>query len=66
MPLLLTHGDQDATGSIRRQAPWWAAYEPDVRYVVIPDASHNANQDNRAFFNETLRAFLQQRVASFA
>ena len=64
VPLLLIHGDQDHTGSIRRQAPSWAAYEPDVRYVVIPDASHNANQDNPTFFNETLGAFLRERVAT--
>ncbi|GAB4549698.1 MAG: alpha/beta hydrolase [Anaerolineae bacterium] len=62
VPLLLTHGDQDNTGTIRRDAPRWAAYDPDVRYVVIPNASHNANQDNPAFFNQKLRDFLTERV----
>lgn len=62
VPLLLTHGDQDNAGTIRRDAPGWASHEPDVRYVVIPEAGHNANQDNPAFFNETLMAFLRERV----
>jgi 3-oxoadipate enol-lactonase len=62
VPLLLTHGDQDGTGSIRKQAPTWAAYEPDVEYVVIPDAGHNANQDNAPFFNAALHKFLSTRV----
>lgn len=59
-PFLLTHGDQDTTGSIRKQAPKWAAYEPNAEYVVIPDAGHNANQDNPTFFNRILLDFLQK------
>jgi 3-oxoadipate enol-lactonase len=62
VPFLLTHGDQDATGSIRKQAPKWAAYEPNAQYVVIPDAGHNANQDNPAFFNRILLDFLHQNL----
>ena len=62
VPALLTHGDQDRTGSIRRDAPAWAAYEPDARHVVIPDAGHSANQDNAAYFNDVLLDFLRQRV----
>lgn len=57
-PLLLTHGDQDTTGNIARTAPRWAAREPRCRYEVIPDASHNANQDNPAAFNHLLLEFL--------
>jgi 3-oxoadipate enol-lactonase len=64
VPFLLTHGDYDGTGSIRKQAPTWAAYEPDVQYVVIPDAGHNANQDNPTFFNRALEEFLTARVRS--
>ncbi len=56
-PLLLTHGDQDGA-AICKQAPTWAAREPNCQYVVIPQAGHNANQDNPAFFNETLSGFL--------
>lgn len=62
VPLLLTHGDEDRTGTIRRDAPGWAASEPDAEYVIIPDASHNANQDNPHFFNQVLLDFLQRRV----
>lgn len=63
VPLLLTHGDQDNAGTIRKRAPGWAAYEPDVRYGVIPNAGHNANQDNAAFFNGLLQEFLASAVA---
>ena len=49
--------------TIRRDAPGWASREPDVEYVVIPEAAHNANQDNPAFFNRTLLDFLARRVA---
>lgn len=60
VPFLLTHGDRDNAGVIRKQAPSWAASEKDVRYLVIPDASHNANQDNPEFFNEVLVNFLAE------
>lgn len=57
-PLLLTHGDSDRTGAIAAQAPIWADQEPRCRYAVIPDAGHNANQDNPEFFNAVLLEFL--------
>ena len=60
IPFLLTHGDQDNAGVIRKQAPSWAASERDVRYVVIPNASHNANQDNPDFFDDLLIDFLKK------
>ncbi len=60
LPLLLTHGDSDNAGVVRKQAPTWAAYEPYVSYIVIPEASHNANQDNPEFFNQILLEFLEQ------
>ena len=53
VPLLLTHGDHDQAGSVQKYAAGWAAKEPDSKYVVIPDAGHNANQDNPAFFKCT-------------
>jgi pimeloyl-ACP methyl ester carboxylesterase len=58
VPLLITHGANDTSGLIRAKAPAWVAAEPQVTYVVIPAAAHNANQDNAAFFNETLLAWL--------
>lgn len=59
-PLLLTHGDQDRTGNIRAVAPAWAARDPKSSYVVIPNARHNANQDNPEFFNQILLKFLAE------
>ena len=58
VPLLLTHGDQDRTGNIARTTPAWAARDPQCRYEVVPDASHNANQDNPEHFNRILLDFL--------
>jgi pimeloyl-ACP methyl ester carboxylesterase len=60
VPLLLTHGDGDRTGNIARIAPAWAARDPHCRYEVIPDASHNANQDNAEVFNRILLEFLAE------
>lgn len=60
LPLLLTHGDQDRTGNIARTAPAWAARDTFCRYEVIPDASHNANQDNPEHFNRVLLEFLAE------
>jgi pimeloyl-ACP methyl ester carboxylesterase len=59
-PLLLTHGDSDGTGNIKKVAPVWARRDPRCRYVVIPHAGHCANMDNPAFFNPLLREFLDR------
>jgi 3-oxoadipate enol-lactonase len=60
VPFLLTHGDNDRTGTIKRDGPRWAASDRRIRYEVIPQAGHNANQDNPAFFNLRLAEFLSQ------
>ncbi len=60
VPLLLVHGDQDKTGTIRRDMPLWAEWESDVTYHVIPDAGHNANQDNAEATNEMILGFLNK------
>jgi pimeloyl-ACP methyl ester carboxylesterase len=62
-PVLLTHGEFDGTGNIKKDAPRWAARDPQVRYVVIPEAGHVANMDNPAFFNPLLMGFLQKNPA---
>jgi pimeloyl-ACP methyl ester carboxylesterase len=62
MPFLLTHGAQDALKEVKEQASIWAQREPNCRYVVIPDAGHNANQDNPEFFNQVLLTFLHQHL----
>jgi 3-oxoadipate enol-lactonase len=63
IPLLLLHGDKDRTGTIRRDMPLWAEGESQVSYQVIPNAGHNANQDNPAFTNQVMAAFLRDKFA---
>lgn len=63
VPLLMAHGERDLTGTIRRDALAWARREPDAVQAVIPNARHNANQDNPRFFNAVVRRFVQQRLA---
>lgn len=58
VPLLLTHGIDDGTGTIRFNMPKWAA-RASTKLHIIPDAGHNANQDNPEAFNEILREFLK-------
>ncbi len=60
VPLLLMHGQFDRTGSIRRDMPHWSKAEPCAHYHLIPEAGHNANQDNPTFTNERLLDFLHQ------
>lgn len=62
-PFLLTHGDTDRTGTIRRDGPRWAASDPHIEYVVIPHAGHNANQDNPDYFSRVLLDFLARLPA---
>lgn len=57
-PFLLTHGEKDGTGNIKKMAPVWAKQEPFCHYEVIPQAGHCANQDNPDFFNRLLLTFL--------
>lgn len=66
VPLLLIHGDRDRAGTIRRDMPWWAKQESAATYQVIPDAAHNANQDNPEFTNQTILTFLQKHVGTGA
>ena len=62
-PLLITHGDSDGVGNIKKISPKWAERDPNSRYVVIPTAGHNANQDNPEFFNEVLLDFLDVNIS---
>lgn len=59
-PLLLTHGDQDRTGTVAKSVADWASHDPSARYDVIPHAGHNANQDNPDYFNDLLMSFLEE------
>lgn len=58
-PLLLTHGQHDRTGNIRKIAPVWANRDPHCQYQVVPAAGHLAQLDNAAAFNQVLLAFLE-------
>jgi pimeloyl-ACP methyl ester carboxylesterase len=46
-------------GTIRRDMPLWAQLDKHAVYQVIPDAVHNANQDNSVFTNQAILAFLR-------
>jgi 3-oxoadipate enol-lactonase len=59
-PLLITHGEQDRLGNIAKIAPDWPARDPKSRYVIVPGAGHNANQDNPTFFDRLLLEFLYE------
>lgn len=58
-PMLLVHGEHDRLGNIAKDAPKWAARDPNCKYVVIPNAGHCSNQDNPEFFNRTLLEWLR-------
>ncbi len=60
VPLLICHGDQDATGNIARTSQKWVAHEPEARFALIPHAGHNANMDNPAAFNDLALTFFAE------
>ena len=64
VPLLLLHGDHDRAGTVRRDMPLWAQQDMHAVYQVIPNAAHNANQDNPEFTNRAILAFLQQHAGA--
>ncbi len=63
VPLLLIHGDREQVGTIKRDMPEWATSEPQALYRSIPDAGHNANQDNPDFTNQVIAGFLRDFAA---
>lgn len=56
-PMLIVRGEQDKLGNIAKDAPKWAARD-NAQLEIIPDAGHVSNQDNPAFFNQVMLAFL--------
>lgn len=58
-PMLLAYGEHDIP-QIASLGPQWAAAEPNCRHVIIPEAGHNANQDNPDAFNSLLADFLAE------
>lgn len=62
--VLIVRGEHDQSGAGRMTAltaPHWLRRDPDIRYEVIPDAGHQAHQDQPEVFNQLLVAFLQGR-----
>ncbi|NJM07386.1 alpha/beta fold hydrolase [Candidatus Gracilibacteria bacterium] len=62
-PLLICYGEHDNLGRIKQLTPPWAARDSAGRYTIIPDAGHNANQDNPVYFNRLLSDFLAETLA---
>lgn len=59
-PFLLTHGDNDISGDIRKIGPKWAAREPLCTYEVIADAGHFAILDQPESFTRLVFDFLDR------
>lgn len=57
-PVLITYGQYDKTGYVRRYCNNWAK-ETGYSLRVINNASHNANYDNYEEFNDLLDTFVQ-------
>jgi pimeloyl-ACP methyl ester carboxylesterase len=58
VPLLLLRGDKDGYGFLLTSAPKWAKRDGG-EFVLVPNAAHNAGQDDPAFVNERLIRFLE-------
>jgi pimeloyl-ACP methyl ester carboxylesterase len=58
VPTLLLHGTHDRVGDIVAGSRAWAARDPGIEHVEIPDAGHASNQDNPEAFTAALTAFL--------
>lgn len=56
-PVLITYGEHDNTGYVKKYCNNWAE-KKGYPLVVIPNASHNANYDNYDEFNELLISFV--------
>jgi pimeloyl-ACP methyl ester carboxylesterase len=57
VPLLLMQGARDGYRPLLSSAVRWARRDGGT-YLLVPDAAHNAGQDNPSFVNEHLLAFL--------
>jgi pimeloyl-ACP methyl ester carboxylesterase len=59
-PFLLTHGDDDVSGDVRKIAPKWAAREPNCTYKVIANAGHFAILDQPEAFARLVLDYLDR------
>jgi 3-oxoadipate enol-lactonase len=64
VPLLLLQGDKDGYKPLLSSAKRWAKRDGG-EYVTVPDAAHNAGQDNAPFVNERISAFLDGALAEW-
>ena len=62
VPLLLMQGDKDGYRPLLSSAIAWAKRDAG-EYVLVPGAAHNSGQDEPAFVNERLLAFLESVTA---
>lgn len=58
-PILIIYGDKDKSGKVIEYCERWAKLE-NRELKIIPNAAHNANQDNPAEFNRALEEFLSK------
>jgi len=59
VPLLLLRGAKDGYGFLLSSAPKWARRDGG-EFVLVPNAAHNAGQDNPEFVNDRLIRFLER------
>ena len=58
VPLLLLRGDKEGLGFLLSSLPKWAERDGG-EFVLVPNAGHNAGQDNPGFVNDCLTRFLE-------
>ena len=59
-PILIIYGEKDRSGKVVEYCKRWAK-EEDRELRIIPNASHNSNQDNPVEFNRILEEFLEEQ-----
>jgi pimeloyl-ACP methyl ester carboxylesterase len=59
-PCLISHGEHDNLGDIRKIAPLWARRDRAIGPVVIAGAGHVANMDRPEAFNREMMKFFGQ------
>ena len=57
LPVLITNGEKEAS-FIRNTCAQWHNSNPEIQYVVIPGAGHDAMFTNPAEYHKALRSFL--------
>ncbi len=63
-PILITHGEHEMPKSVIKSCKEWHRDVPGSRYMQLPNAGHNGNQDNPGVFNKELITFLESVLDS--